>query len=208
MGVQDVEASYDINFCFPIRELENDRVKLTPFIPSVHGDAFWAGTRDTPEVYTYLPFGPRPPLAGLTGFLNADRDNLSLEVGMLICLPACQRRQLTYSAVSLLLQYCLELPGARGGGLGLRRVQYQTDAGNVRSLALARKLGFQLECVQRWQRVLAGDKIGNGVAERQRDPLPGTKGRDTAILSVCWDDWEREVKEKICVPGMTMYAPP
>ena len=27
-------AAYDVNFCFPVRELESDRVKLTPFIVS------------------------------------------------------------------------------------------------------------------------------------------------------------------------------
>ncbi len=25
---------HDVNFCFPVRELENDHVKLTPFIVS------------------------------------------------------------------------------------------------------------------------------------------------------------------------------
>ena len=28
------DEPYDINFCLPIRELENDRVKLTPFVVS------------------------------------------------------------------------------------------------------------------------------------------------------------------------------
>ncbi|KAH0582377.1 hypothetical protein H2248_010322 [Termitomyces sp. 'cryptogamus'] len=47
--------SYDINFCFPVRDLENERLKLTPFIPSKHLDAFF--TIPSPS-YDYLPWGP------------------------------------------------------------------------------------------------------------------------------------------------------
>ena len=121
---------------------------------------------------------------------------------MLICLPAFQRRRITHSAVALLLQYCLSLPSE--GGLGLRRVQYQAHESNARSVALARGLGFRMECVQRWQRVLREDKVGNGQEARVGDPMPGTRGRDTAMLSVCWDDWEREVRGKVRSPEYAM----
>ena len=61
---------YDFNFCFPIRDLESDRLKLTPFIvstsvcqggdnqrtqPSKHAEGFIALE---PPSYQYLPFGP------------------------------------------------------------------------------------------------------------------------------------------------------
>ncbi len=106
------------------------------------------------------------------------------------------------AAVALLMQYALLLPSE--GGLGLRRVQYQTDANNDRSIALARKFGFQQEGILRWHRVMPGEK--SGLSPREGDGKPGTKGRHTAILAVCWDDWEQGVKEKISRPGHVLYA--
>ena len=254
MSAQPFEL--EINFAFPWRDLENDRVKLVPFSvsppnpnqfppssrpdlpqPSVHAAEYWAGSKDYPELYDYLPWGPFPtlfsflaylderfnrspqclvlavldktshtqpwPLAGLTGFLNADPANLSVEVGILLCLPAFQRRRITYAAVALLLQYALNLPA--DGGLGLRRVQYQANVSNDRSVAFATKMGFRLEGVARWQRVLDGGKPGNGSKSQKGDPRAGTVGRDTAILSMCWDDWEDGKREAICLPEYTMY---
>ncbi|KAH7886582.1 acyl-CoA N-acyltransferase [Phlebopus sp. FC_14] len=58
------EISHDANFYFPIRELENDRVKLTPFIrenknqTSQHAELFFQGSAAYPELYQFLPFGP------------------------------------------------------------------------------------------------------------------------------------------------------
>ena len=202
-----------------------------------HGAQYWAGTKDHPELYDYLPWGPfaslpsfldyldgrfhrspqclvlavldktspvRPsPLAGLVGFLSADTTNLSVEVGILVCLPAFQRRRVTYAAVALLLQYALNRP--TDGGLGLRRVQYQANTSNDQSVAFAAKMEFRLEGVARWQRVLHGHKPGNGLKNREGDPRAGTVGRDTAILSMCWDDWEEGKREAICLPEYTMY---
>ncbi|KAF7377416.1 hypothetical protein MSAN_00163200 [Mycena sanguinolenta] len=51
----------DMNFCFPVpSSLQNDRVKLVPFIPSEHADAFIAVTKDRPELFLYLHWGPFP----------------------------------------------------------------------------------------------------------------------------------------------------
>ncbi|TBU46062.1 acyl-CoA N-acyltransferase [Dichomitus squalens] len=229
------ETQYEANFSFPWRDLENDRVKVVLFNPAVHGAEYWAGTKDHPEVYDYLPWGPFPsldsfvhyidqrfnispsylvlavldktspgtPLAGLVGFLYAEPSNLSLEVGILICLPAFQRRRITYAAVALLLQYSLNLP--TDGGLGLRRVQYQANSNNVKSVGFAKKMGFHLEGIIRWQRVLDGSKPGNEKAAREGDPKPGTVGRDTALLSLCWDDWEEGKKDAICQPEYVLY---
>ena len=50
---------YDINFAYPIHEdtLQSDRLKLVPFVPSVHAESYWqnvSGRAD--EVYRYYPF--------------------------------------------------------------------------------------------------------------------------------------------------------
>ncbi|EPQ53104.1 acyl-CoA N-acyltransferase [Gloeophyllum trabeum ATCC 11539] len=48
----------NLNFCFPIRELSNDRLKLTPFIPSVHAAEFVKGAAPYPEIWAHLSRGP------------------------------------------------------------------------------------------------------------------------------------------------------
>ncbi|KAJ7194859.1 acyl-CoA N-acyltransferase [Mycena pura] len=50
---------HDVNFCFPVPPtLQNGRVKLVPFIPSEHADAFFAVAGTHPELFEYLPWGP------------------------------------------------------------------------------------------------------------------------------------------------------
>ncbi|KAJ8581967.1 hypothetical protein M405DRAFT_885485 [Rhizopogon salebrosus TDB-379] len=137
-----------INFCFPVRELESDRVKLIPFIPDLHADIYFQGSAAHPELYDFTPWGP-------------------------------------FSDVSDFVEQL---------GLGLRRVQWQASELNTKSLGVAQKLGLKLEAILRWNRVLPASKasVSNGGKEREGDPRPGTVGRDTAMLAICWDDWENE----------------
>ncbi|EIW77352.1 hypothetical protein CONPUDRAFT_92497 [Coniophora puteana RWD-64-598 SS2] len=46
------------NFCLPLPVLENDRVRLTPFVPSLHQQFFYEAAAAHPEVFHYLPYGP------------------------------------------------------------------------------------------------------------------------------------------------------
>ncbi|KIJ62476.1 hypothetical protein HYDPIDRAFT_169134 [Hydnomerulius pinastri MD-312] len=213
----------DVNFCFPVRELENDRAKLTPFI-----------------LYEYLPFGPfasaadytkeliegriapnpgivlfaiidktRSPspsavpssvdFAGTIGFLNASPLHLSTEIGFIIVLPPFQRTHVATNAFGLLLHYALDLPSASPPGLGLRRVQWQANAENSTSIKVAEKMGLKKEAVLRWDRVLpeGKGKVGNGKRVRGGDPRSGAPGRDTVMLATYWDDWEGGGKEKV-----------
>ncbi|KAH7915772.1 hypothetical protein BJ138DRAFT_1122298 [Hygrophoropsis aurantiaca] len=228
---------YDVNFCFQVRELENARVKLTPFIPSIHAEPFYQGS--SPEIYRFLPFGPYPDaqsfvkdfietrvhpdpaiiiysifdktrpappssfpssdssaipyaLAGVIGYLNARPTNLSIEIGFVMILPAFQRTHITTNAVGLLMLYALDLPSE--GGLGLRRLQWQANDRNAASVGAARRMGFKPEAVLRWDRIVPGGrgKEHNGLPAREGDPFPGTHARDSAMLSLCWDDWKTE----------------
>lgn len=142
---------------------------------------------------------PRPTLAGLIGFLNSSVANLCTEIGFIVTLPAFQRTHVTTNAVGLLLHYALDLPEL--GGLGLRRVQWQASASNQRSVDAAIKLGFRFEGVQRWQRALPSAKSkavsSNGIPLRGGDPRRENPGRDTAILAICWDDWEEGCRERV-----------
>jgi len=145
------------------------------------------------------------------GFLNTSPANLSTEVGFAIILPPFQRTHVTSNAIGLLLQYALDPPSdssdgdgsisfgreQRGGrgGLGLRRVQWQANSLNTASIRAAERMGFKHEAVLRWDRVLREGrekgKVGNG--REVSDDI----GRDTIMLSLCWDDWEGGGREKV-----------
>lgn len=140
-------------------------------------------------------------LAGMVSYMNASATHLSAEVGYIIILPPHQRTHVTTHAVGLLLRYALDSP--EQGGLGLRRMQWLADPPNKASLAAAQRMGFQLEGILRWNRVVpdaeARGKVHNG---RERPEYGEEKdgGRDTAYLSLCWDDWingKREVVDAL-----------
>ena len=136
-------------------------------------------------------------IAGMIAYKNTSTANLSTEISYVITLPPFQRTHVASNAVGLLLQYALEPPS--NGGLGLRRVQWQANSLNVASLRTAEKMGFKMEGILRWDRIFhdgkARGKTGNG-----RDPPEGSEddlGRDTVLLSHCWDDWEQGEREKV-----------
>lgn len=140
-----------------------------------------------------------PTIAGMLGFLNSSVANLCTEIGYVLMLPEFHRTHVTTNAVGLLLHYCLDLPEA--GGLGLRRVQWQTSSNNQKSVNAAKRLGFHWEGIQRWQKVWPGAKdkfpASNGIKVRDGDPRRENPGRDTAVLSMCWDDWEEGGRDKV-----------
>lgn len=140
-------------------------------------------------------------LAGMVSYMAASADNLSAEVGYIIILPPYQRTHVTTHAVGLLLHYALDSPAQ--GGLGLRRMQWLADPPNKASLSTAQRMGFQLEGILRWNKVVHDadlrGKVHNG---REMPPYGEQKdgGRDTAYLSLCWDDWvggKREVVDEL-----------
>lgn len=229
---QPSPTAYDTNFCFPVRELESERVKLTPFIPDLHADLYFQGSATYPDLYDFIPWqtftstsdfvkqvidsrvqpdagivlfavidktristspssATSANFAGIIGYMNTSPANLSTEIGYAIILPPFQRTHVTANAIGLLLQYALDLPPH---GLGLRRVQWMANRLNTRSISAVQKLGFKLEGVLRWDRIFVGSKASasNGIKERAGDLRPGTVGTDTAVLALCWDDWETE----------------
>ena len=93
-------------------------------------------------------------------------------------------------ANSVLLNYLLEPESS--GCLQLRRVQWFANASNQRSVAAAQRLGFRFEGLLRWHRVLPEGKLGRKVEGDGKGP-----GRDSALLSICWDDWRDSVRDKV-----------
>ncbi|KAF7512505.1 hypothetical protein GJ744_001440 [Endocarpon pusillum] len=137
-------------------------------------------------------------LAGIIGYLNSEPANLSTEIGFVFTLPGFQKRRVASTAVGLMLWYALE-PVARGG-LGLRRVQWQTNSSNQPSRRLAEKMGFRFEGILRWQRIFHGGKRKGKMGNGKGTPLGGDGedlGRDTVMLGICWDDWEHGARERV-----------
>lgn len=225
---------YDVNFCLPIdfNSLENERVKLSLFIPRLHAKIFYDTLIAHPELYRYIPFSvpksleellhtfevffrrntatamlaifdkSRPSedfkegsFAGIFGFINTVPQNLSTEIGYIVILPSFQRSHVLSNAVGLLLHYCLNRPIDSPKGLGLRRVQWMANEHNAPSVKAAERMGFRHEGIIRWNWVLPQEKTGN--KPREGDQFPANPGRNTAALSLCWDDWDSGTKEKV-----------
>ena len=124
--------------------------------------------------------------------------NLSVEIGFVVAFPRYQRTHVTSNMVGLLLQYCLEVP--ERGGLGLRRVQWQANTENEASVKTALRMGFQHEGVKRWDRVIPASIWKPNTVEklpREGDPRRADLGRHSALLGLCWDDWEDGTREKV-----------
>lgn len=105
---------------------------------------------------------------------------------------------MTSNAIGLVLQYALD--AKERNGLGLRRVQWDCATENKASVRAAEKTGFVKEGVLRWQHVyrdgIARGKVGNG-RKILGGGSEGDLGRDTVIYSLCWNDWEGGVREKV-----------
>ncbi|OJA14176.1 hypothetical protein AZE42_11036 [Rhizopogon vesiculosus] len=51
-------VSRDLDFYFPVRELSNERVKMTPFRTSIHSSPFLAASSAHPELWANMSAGP------------------------------------------------------------------------------------------------------------------------------------------------------
>lgn len=127
---------------------------------------------------------------GVITLMNGSVANACVEIGHILIVPDFQRTHVLTNACGILLQYALNRP--EEGGLGLRRVQWQANEANLPSVGAAKRLGFHFEGILRWHRVLPPGKVGPATREDGRGA-----GRHTAILSICFDDWEGGVKEAL-----------
>ena len=142
---------YDINWMMPLEEatLESDRVKLTPFIPSLYARSYADQVKAHPDLHHWFPFDlstldailtevetfvRRHPtcilfaiidkargdaFAGVIGLISTTPMNLSTEMAWVVVFPEFRRSYVTNNAIGLLLNYCLELPSAPPGRRGL-----------------------------------------------------------------------------------------
>lgn len=137
-------------------------------------------------------------LAGMIAFMDTSARHLSTEIGCIVILPEYHRTHVTTNAVGLMLEHALSDPA--DGGMGLRRVQWKANSMNAASLRVAERMGFQREGLLRWH-VVFRDGLRNGKTGNGRD-LPkgspeGDLGRDTVVLSLCWDNWLNGAKDVV-----------
>ncbi|KAI4181280.1 MAG: hypothetical protein L6R41_006705, partial [Letrouitia leprolyta] len=57
----------EYNFCFPVRELSNEKLKLVPFSASKHAAEFWFLSAPHPSLYARIARGP---FTSVDDFLN------------------------------------------------------------------------------------------------------------------------------------------
>ncbi|MFN4185708.1 MAG: GNAT family N-acetyltransferase [Hyphomonas sp.] len=175
--------------------LENQFVRLRPFLPETDGAELYALAGRAPEIFRLWSFrGPgdwvggwiesirkrteegsmiafsavRPQdgvFLGITSFLDPSEVNKSVEVGMTCYAPEAQGTPVNPSAKRLLMGHAFDAWGAR-------RVQYQVDNRNERSKAAVLKLGARQEGVLRNHRT-----------------LPDGFVRDTAFFSILDTEW-------------------
>ncbi|KAJ7104161.1 hypothetical protein B0H15DRAFT_918775 [Mycena belliarum] len=192
----------------PKSGLESSRVRLEPFQRLVHADGFFFPNRRTSRTDsieehfeanpTSILFavidktrGQSGALAGVIGLIHTSSQNRWTEIACVICFPDFQRTFVNTNAVGLLLRYCLDLP--KDGGLGFRRVQWTANTANAASIRAAERMGLKLEGISRWTWVLPEGKEGKAAGEGRGEGV----GRDTAVLGICWDDWENGGREHV-----------
>lgn len=69
---------YDVHFCFPIdlNLLENERIKLTPFVPKHHAAPFVKRIAEQPQIFRYISVVPPTTVEGFCSLLeDAFRQN-------------------------------------------------------------------------------------------------------------------------------------
>jgi len=137
--------------------------------------------------------------AGIIGLQNASLINATIEIGFIAVLPAFQRTFVTTNAVGLLLMYTLDHPP---DGLGLRRCQWQGHADNEPSKRVAVRMRFTYEGIQRFQRVMPMNKVGNGYDTSGMPDLMGRNwgpSRDSAVFAHYCDEWPEERSNVVAV---------
>ncbi|KZT71991.1 acyl-CoA N-acyltransferase [Daedalea quercina L-15889] len=133
-------------------------------------------------------------LAGVMSLYNTSSVHLHTEIGFVLIFPKFQRTHVARTAIALLLRYCLEKPDAPLPGLGFRRVQWCAHPNNVKSVGLAKRMGFKEEGVLRWMYTLdpaLPEEIKEIAAVKKgKDGQIEGFGRFTIYLGHCWDNWE------------------
>ncbi|KAF8754625.1 acyl-CoA N-acyltransferase [Rhizoctonia solani] len=205
----DLSKPYDVNFCFPVKPLETDRVKLVPFIPYLHAAALFNAIIANPETMRYMPFSTPNTLEEFEVFCE---DFFRRDPGRCLYVVLDKTRlapkdetdsEKAKSALMGTLDYINGLRELSTAEVAFVIVfpQYQRTHVNTHAVGLlmhpqaAERLGSKFEGIIRWQRPLPAGRESS--APFRSDDSLGLPGRHTAMLAICWDDWENGGKEHI-----------
>jgi len=126
------------------------------------------------QEYAFVVFDKKSQeFAGSTRFYSIDFDNESLEIGYTWYGKNFQGTGLNKNCKFLLLAFAFEQ-------LNIKRVGFQADSNNARSIAAMKSIGCTLEGVLR------------GYSKK-----PDGDRRDSAILSILQSEWFKTVKEML-----------
>ncbi|KAJ7284984.1 hypothetical protein C8J57DRAFT_1051697 [Mycena rebaudengoi] len=220
----DEASAFDVNFSYPLPEsvLETARVKLTPFVPSIHGDQLLSKASAHPELARYLPvridldaiethflsdptsilFAIIDKTKGENGLINngdwvCDISSISRMRPLIIArrfVVVFPEFQRTFvNSNAVGILLRYCLDLPKDGGLGLRRVQWAANPPNGASIRAAERMGMKREGTMRWTWVLPAGKEGKQAGEGRGVGV----GRDSVLFAVCWDDWESGTREHV-----------
>jgi len=79
MIINDMSTT-EAAFCFPIKRLENSRVILVPFDFSSYAELFVQGTKENPELFSYVFQGPFLTVADFETFYKSRIMSTSTEI--------------------------------------------------------------------------------------------------------------------------------
>lgn len=135
---------------------------------------------------------------GIVALLKTMPKHKVTEIGSIIIHPKWQRTHVTTHTVGILLKWLLNSPhDPSSPGIGYRRVTWSAGTQNEKSIKAAERLGFKKEGVLRWSFVMPQGRGGKKLEGWRKEIDKENDGRDSAILSVCWDDWENGGREHI-----------
>ena len=161
-------------------------------------------------------------IAGFISLSGTNPMNASTELGIIL-FPEFHHTHVSVNSVGLMLQWLMDpmepvdaavasqdnqgsqdsIQSTEGAhpttasaarGLGLRRVEWKTHSGNVASRKLADRIGFELEGVCRWERIVQPGKPGlaaDGLQRRNGSPVE-LHGQHMALYSIVWDEWDQK----------------
>ena len=141
-------------------EKSGERLATWPFY-NPPGDWItpWTRTiRQRTEAGTLIPFAVLTHddrFAGMTAYLNPNRDWRNVEIGMTIYAPEFQGREINPACKRLLLTQAFEASAIR--------VYFHVDERNTRSRRAVLKLGAQQEGILRHNRILPDGHLRNTV---------------------------------------------
>ncbi len=141
-------------------EKSGERLATWPFY-NPPGDWItpWTKTiRQRTEAGTLIPFAVTMPdgrFAGMTAYLNPNRDWRNVEIGMTIYAPEFQGREVNPACKRLLLTNAFDADAIR--------VYFHVDERNARSRRATLKLGAQQEGILRHNRILPDGYLRNTV---------------------------------------------